>query len=159
MKKDNTFKDRLNLIKSDVSSSTKRIIELASEKGSSSWLTSLPLKQYGFRMNKQEFHDSICLRYDLKIKDTARTCVCGEVYSVNHCLTCKKGGYVTLRHNSLRDLTAEVLKEVCVDVGTEPPLLPVNDEILPTGANKQDGARLDVSALQYGHLWQGHSLM
>ena len=66
--------------------------------------------------------------------------------SVNHCLTCKKGGYVTLRHNSLRDLIAEVLREVCVDVGTEPSLLPVNGEDLPGGANKQDGARLDVSA-------------
>ncbi len=145
-KKDNLFKSHLDQIKNECNTAMKRIIELASEKGSSSWLTSLPLKQYGFRLNKQEFHDAICLRYDMKIKDTARTCVCGETYSVNHCLTCKKGGYVILRHNSLRDLTAEVLREVCVDVGTEPPLQPVHDEPLPPGSNKSDGARLDVSA-------------
>ena len=82
----------------------------------------------------------------MRIKDVARTCVCGEPYSVNHCLTCSKGGYVHLRHNSLRDLTAEILTEVCTDVGIEPPLLPVDNEPLPSSANKSDGARLDVSA-------------
>ena len=65
---------------------------------------------------------------------------------MNHCLTCKKGGYVTLRHNSLRDLSVEILGEICKDVGKEPHLLPVTGEQLPTGSNVKDGARLDVSA-------------
>ena len=41
-------------------------------------------------------------------------CACGEPYmcaSVNHCLTCN----VTLRHNSLRDLLAVILEEICKD--------------------------------------------
>ena len=42
----------------------------------------------------------------------AKVCACGEPYSVNHCFTCKKGGYMNLRHNSLRDLLAEVLDEI-----------------------------------------------
>ena len=46
----------------------------------------------------------------------------------------------------MRDLTAEVLDEVCCDVGVEPPLLPVDDESLPRGSNTSDGARLDVCA-------------
>ena len=29
------------------------------------------------------------------------------------------------RHNSLRDLIAEILDEVCIDVEVEPPLLPL----------------------------------
>ena len=72
--------------------------------------------------------------------------ICGDDYSVNHCMTCKKGGYVTLRHNSLRDLSVEILSEVCQDVGREPHLLPVTGESLPPGSNTKDGARLDVSA-------------
>ena len=44
--------------------------------------------------------------------------LCGQPYSVNHCLTCKLGGYVILRHNSIRDLFAELLSEVCKDVIT-----------------------------------------
>ena len=33
-----------------------------------------------------------------------------------------------MRHNALRDLNAELQREVCKDVITEPRLLPLNDE-------------------------------
>ena len=145
-KKDDLHKDLQDRIKQVSSETIVRILELAAEKGASSWLTSLPLKQFGFLLNKQEFHDAICLRYDFKIKGMSKTCICGADYSVNHCMTCKKGGYVTLRHNSLRDLSVEILSEVCQDVGREPHLLPVTGELLPPGSNTKDGARLDVSA-------------
>ena len=50
---------------------------------------------------------------------------CGQPYSVNHCLTCKRGGYLIMRHNSIRYLYfAELLSELCKDVVTEPSLLP-----------------------------------
>ena len=133
-------------IRSEASESQAKIIDLASEKGASSWLTSLPLAKYGFALNKQMFQDGICLRYNFALKLVARTCVCGELYTVNHCMTCKKGGYVILRHNSLRDLFAEILEEVCSDVQIEPPLLPLTGEKLPHGSNTTPGARLDVSA-------------
>ena len=42
--------------------------------------------------------------------------------------------YVILRHNSLRDLIAEILDEVCSDVEVEPPLLPLTGEKLPKGS-------------------------
>ena len=90
------------------------------------------------------------MRYNYSIKLAAKVCACGEPYSVNHCLTCKKGGYVTLRHNSLRDLLAELLEEICKDVVIEPPLLPLTGENLPPGSNLSDGARLDVSCI---NLW------
>ena len=108
-KKEALFKEYRDNIRDKANESTRWILDLASEKGSSSWLTSLPLKKYGFILTKQQFHDAVCLRYDMKIKDAALKCVCGKPYSVNHCLTCSRGGYVSLRHNSLRDLTAEVL--------------------------------------------------
>ncbi len=44
--------------------SEQRQLDLASEKGASSWLTSLPLSQYGFLLNKQEFHDALLLRWN-----------------------------------------------------------------------------------------------
>ena len=88
-------------------------LDLASEKGASSWLTSLPLQSFGFLLNKQEFTDALSLRYNLKIKDTHKLCVCGEENTINHCLTCKLGGYVCLRHNSLRDTTAKLMRKTC----------------------------------------------
>ena len=124
-----------------------KLIELSSEKGASSWLTSLPLKQFGFRLNKQEFADAITLRYDLKMSDVSKSCVCGEPYAISHCLTCKKGGFINIRHNVVRDTTHKLLTEVCRDVRLEPALQPVTGEDLPVGTNITNGARSDVSAL------------
>ncbi len=42
----------------------KRAFEHASEKGVSSWLSALPLRSLGYCLNKQEFRNAICLRYD-----------------------------------------------------------------------------------------------
>ena len=50
-----------------------------------------------------------------------------------------------IRHNSIRDLFAELISEICKDVVTEPPLLPLTGETLPAGSNLSDGARLDTS--------------
>ena len=126
-----------------------KLIDLSSEKGASSWLTSLPLKEYGFRLSKQEFVDAIAMRYDLKINEVAKKCVCGELYTINHCLNCKRGGFVHIRHNVVRDTTHELLTEICKDVKLEPALQPVTGEELPPGSNVKDGARADVSALSF----------
>ena len=42
----------------------KRAVELATEKGSSNWLTVIPLKGLDYNLNKKEFKDSIKLQYD-----------------------------------------------------------------------------------------------
>ena len=35
---------------------------------------------------------------------------------IQHAMSCKKGGFITIRHNDLRDLTANLLTELCKDV-------------------------------------------
>ena len=47
----------------------------------------------------------------------------------------------------MRDTAHELLQQVCKDVRLEPTLLPVTGEELPASANRDDGARADVSAL------------
>ena len=42
--------------------SLRRSVELASEKGSSTWLTLLPLSEHGFALHKGAFHDALALR-------------------------------------------------------------------------------------------------
>ena len=37
---------------------------------------------------------------------------CKSKFSADHALSCKIGGYVTLRHNEMRDLTADLLSTV-----------------------------------------------
>ena len=77
------------------------------------------------------------------------------VATVEHALSCARGGLPTIRHNEIRDLTANLLTEVCNDVRIEPELQAVTTEHL-TGAtaNSQDGARLNISA---NGVWGGRS--
>ena len=67
--------------------------------------------------------------------------------SIEHALSCPKGGFPIMRHNGVRDLTANLIAEVCHDVCIEPALQLVTDELLSgASAITEDGARLDVAA-------------
>ena len=144
--KDKRLQEEYNKVIEEVDVKTKRVLELALEKGSGSWLTALPIKSLGYILNKQEFKDSISLRYGWKIPNTPSYCQCGSKNDIDHALSCKKGGYVTMRHNNIRDLEAELMKEVCFDVKVEPVLLPLDTDIARNG-NTAEKARLDVSGV------------
>ena len=75
------------------------------------------------------------------------TCACVNKFSVEHALSCAKGGFPSIRYNEIRNLTATLLIEVCHAVCIEPGLQPIPREV-HTGAtaNNQDGARLDIAA-------------
>ena len=73
-------------------------------------------------------------------------CVCGDSFNLQHALSCPKGGLVITRHNELRNLTAEILGEVCKNVVIEPLLTPLTGEELPKSSNTSNQARADVSA-------------
>ena len=123
-----------------VNSRTKRAIILAREKGASAWLTALHLKALSYTLNKQEFRDSIALRYSWPINDIPKLCACGTKNSVSHTLDCKKGGFVSMRHDAIRDCTANLLRDTgCKDVRTEPDLLPVDPRKFKRRTNTQAG--------------------
>ena len=78
---------------------------------------------------------------------TSANCSCGQPFSVQHALSCPKGGYPSIKHNELRDLTAALLSETCHGVAVEPYLQPITSEkFVYASANTQDGARLDIVA-------------
>ena len=64
-------------------------------------------------------------------------------------LSCKKGGFVTLCHNEVRDMTGEMLHEVCRNVSTEPALQPLTGENLNRSAITSNESRVDVSACDF----------
>ena len=139
--------EKIRLEKTLTSQSRKKAFCLASQKGSSSWLSALPLKTMGFCLNKKDFRDSLLLRYGWPIPGGCSYCACGEKNSVNHALSCKKGGYVSFRHNVLMETEAEFLREAkCRNVYTKPALLPTRAELHPKGTITADGARLDIVA-------------
>ena len=133
----------------------KRTLELAQEVGAGLWLSARPVKSYGYTLNKQEFKDSVCLRYGWNIPNTPSFCQCNQRNSIDHTLSCKKGGYVSMRHNKVRDLEAELMREVGKNVQIEPELLRIENDhtILLPSTNTKDKARLDVSGVG---VWGAH---
>ena len=122
-------------------------MDLCQEKGASSWLTVLPIEEYGFTLHKTAFRDALALRYGWLPANTPTICACGAAFSGEHALSCPKGGFPSIRHNEIRDFTTYLLSEISHNVSTEPHLQPITGEV-PTSAsaNFQDGARLDVAA-------------
>ena len=108
---------------------TQRAVDLACEKGASSWLTVIPLKDMDFDLNKREFRDAVRLRYDWPIPDNP---------SGDHAMI------VIQRHNEIRDLQAQLLDMVCYDVKVKPALQPITGKELARGTNQAPDARLDV---------------
>ena len=65
----------------------------------------------------------------------------------------KVGGFITQRHNELRDLEAEVLSMACSDAEIEPVLQDISGEHLNRGSNKAQDARSDIHTRGF---WERH---
>lgn len=77
-----------------------------------------------------------------------------------HCGSCNDvphGGFPTIRHNEIQDITSILLTEVCHNVATEPPMeQPLTGETLTAhSANSDDNVRLDIRAgtIHRMHFW------
>ena len=92
-------------------------------KGSSSWLTALPIKKEGYVLSKRQFFDALALRYHWRMKRLPLNCACGKQFTVDHAISCLKGGFIHRRHDELQDIVANLLDEVAYDVRVEPHLL------------------------------------
>ena len=134
-------------LRSQLVNSTQRSMDLAQEKGASNWLTTLPIDENGFTLHKSAFCDAIALRYGWLPSNIPSTCTCGKSFTVEHALSCPLGGFPSIRHNEIRDLTANLMTEVCHNVSIEPHLQPITGETFPAmTANTKDDARSDIAA-------------
>ena len=143
--------DKVSSLRNTISDlSLLRCLDASSERGASSWLTVLPIKEHGFTLHKGDFRDALCLRYGWSPPLLPSHCVCGHSFSVDHALNCKYGGFPSIRHNELRDITADLLTEVCHNVLIEPPLQPITGESFNhKSANSDDNARVDIAATNF----------
>lgn len=147
----NILSDRINEYKENQESISKqcsqrmvRLLQQASEKYSSNWLTCLPLKVEGFVLNKLEFRDSLRLRYGKDLSETPSNCPCGATYDITHALNCHKGGFIIIRHNEIRDFVAKTINTVCNDTEVEPNLQPLESEVVQSLDG--DKAKPDIRA-------------
>ena len=124
-----------------------RANDLSRMKGASSWLTILLLKSENFVLNKREFYDALSLRYRWTPKYLPSLCPCGKKYDVDHAMSCMMGGFVYRRHDEVRDMLANLLKDVYHDVQVEPHLQILTGEVLTSSANSSDDALVWISVL------------
>ena len=151
-----SVKLRMESIDFTLPSDLLRSVNQSRDKGASSWLTAVPLVDQGLVLNKQEFRDSLRLRYNMPLSDLRYSmplsdlpskCVCGEKYTVCHALSCKKGGFVAQRHDGVRTLLTSLVGKVCTNVEVEPQLQPLDNERFNLrSAVTSPEARLDFKA-------------
>ena len=142
--KEKDLNEKVKQVDENLSPQMKKAVEDTRLPGVSSWLSVLPLSDYGFALNKGEFRDALLLRYGKDLRGLPSHCPCGQKFDVNHALNCKKGGFVIIRHNSIRDFEADLLSEAHRDIETEPALQPVEGELIDGLAG--ENARPDIRA-------------
>ena len=120
-----TAKIRMDSIDASLTPDVLYLVIQSRDKGASSWLNVIPLKDQGLALNKQEFRDSLRMRYNLPLNDLPCLCACGDRFNINNALSCKKGGFVAQRHDGVRNLLTSLLAKVCKNVEIEPHLLPL----------------------------------
>ena len=124
-----TAKFRIDRIDESLSPDLLQAVQQTRDKRASSWLSASPIEERGLALNKQEFRDSLCLRYNFPLPNLPCYCACGEMFTVNHALSCKKGGFVAQRHDTIQDLLTSPISKVCKNVETEPLLQPLDNEV------------------------------
>ena len=112
--------EELQKLRSTFSDEQKRLNELNREQGASSWLTTMPLTEEGYDLTKRLFWDLIRIRYGWTLTRLPSNCECGNKFDLQHAFYCKKGDFVSLRHNHIKNITSILLKEVCKDVRVKP---------------------------------------
>ena len=65
---------RLKELKEKIGPERAKHVDSLCRKGTSAWLTSLPLLHCGFTLNKQEFCDALHLRYNFRLRGTLTFC-------------------------------------------------------------------------------------
>ena len=85
------------------------------------WLSVLPTAANNFDLTAQEFRDAFAIRYKKPLLSIPPHCDgCGALSSLDHFLSCKKGGLIIQRHNEFRDAIGDLASLLWGRVRHEP---------------------------------------
>ena len=141
-RKTEQFTNKSSKIEANLGPDTKRAVTQAKKKGTSCWLTVLPIEEHGFTLTKNEFRGAIHLPYNKALEGMPSQCPYGRNYEVIHSMNCKRGGFIRMRYNNVRDFETNLPETNLNDVEVEPKLQKIDNEELNglTG----DDARPDI---------------
>ena len=115
----------------------RRIIRSA---GTGAWLTTMPSLLNGSDLSAEEFRDGIRLRFGLTPTALPHRCDgCGDRFTTEHAMSCRKGGLILQRHN---DLAAE-WGQLCGQAFTpstvsDEPLIQSSRDVQVAGSNRTE---------------------
>ena len=96
------FSSLPSVLRENFDQSLQCAMDFASVKVASSYFMPYPYKN----LHKSAFLDALALRYGWMPLKVPSLCACWSSFSVDHVLSCPKGGLPSLCHNDIRDLTA-----------------------------------------------------
>lgn len=115
-------KEQLQNIMSNLSKEQIELNDLNQKNGASIWLTTQTHKNERYVLANQLFWYLIPVRHRWQLSRVSEVCECGANFSLHHALSCKKERYISIRHKNIREVTVNLLKEVCQDVQSDPKL-------------------------------------
>ena len=102
---------------------------------------------------------SLLFRYRCTLTRLPSNCDCGNKLDIQHVLSSKKRGFVSLRQNHIRNITSILLKDVCKEVRVEPQLQQLTGEYLQHSTAPSNEVRLDIGARGFGKKIRWHFQM
>ena len=83
------------------------------------------------------------------------SCPCDSKFDIQHSMSYKEGGFLCIRHNDLRDQTANMMSEVCQDIEIEPKLTPsLGGELQDRTSNNSIKEKIDIRTRGFWERWQ-----
>ena len=145
--KEERYKATLTELGIQLDENQRPLSGITQEKGVSNCLKAYPISDQEYHLNKQQFWDCVYLRYGWRLTNIPSSCSCRSKVIIQQAMSRKKGGFSTIRRNDLRDLTTNLLTEVCKDIDIEPQLLPVTGETFDNRtANTSNEVRVDIKS-------------
>ena len=65
-------------------------------------------------------------------------------FNLQHVVSCKKGGFISIRHNQIRNITARLLNEECKDIRVESRLQQITSKALRSSTLTRNEVPLDI---------------
>ena len=81
-----------------------------------------------FHLGQRSFRDALRQWYAKELRGIPSQFTFGQQCNANHALNCKMGGFLTIRHNYIRDYEVNPVIQVHKDIEDEPHLQSINRE-------------------------------
>ena len=86
--KESNYKRCLQELIVQMDEKEKQLVKISTKKGLPNWLTMLPITKHGFELSRQQFWESVRLRYGSEIANLATFCPCGSKFDIQHSISC-----------------------------------------------------------------------